>query len=131
MHVCVIMHAYTRLYILTLMQALKIDNIFLFRQTETSLFRLRRRHYEIGVDSKKRTFRHLKRYPLSNDIRRDVRVCTLGRTHHPLSLFFDQRYTVVALTFFMSLETFLLTFLRMRNKCKIINVQQNNKAFSV
>ena len=28
-------------------------------------------------------------------------------------------------------ETFRLTFLRMRNKCKIINVQRNNKAFSV
>ena len=37
----------------------------------------------------------------------------------------------VALTFFRSLKTFRLTFLRMRNKCKIINVQRNNKAFSV
>ena len=37
----------------------------------------------------------------------------------------------VALTFFRSLQTFRLTFLRMRNKCKITNVQRNNKAFSV
>ena len=34
---------------------------------------------------------------------------------------------VVALTFFRSLKTFRLTFLRMRNKCKIINVQRNDK----
>ena len=38
---------------------------------------------------------------------------------------------VVALTFFCSLKTFRLTFLHMRNKYKIINVQRNNKAFSV
>ena len=38
---------------------------------------------------------------------------------------------VVTLTFFRSLKTFRLTFLRMRNKCKIINIQRNNKAFSV
>ena len=37
----------------------------------------------------------------------------------------------VALTLFRSLKTFRLTFLRMRDKCKIINVQRNNKAFSV
>ena len=37
----------------------------------------------------------------------------------------------VALTFFRSLKTFRLTFLRMRNKCKITNVQRNKKAFSV
>ena len=36
----------------------------------------------------------------------------------------------VALTFFRSLKMFRLTFLRMRNKCKLINVQRNNKAFS-
>ena len=38
---------------------------------------------------------------------------------------------VVALKYFRSLKTFRLTFLRMRNKCKIIDVQRNNKAFSV
>ena len=38
---------------------------------------------------------------------------------------------IVALTFFRSLKTFRLTFLRMRNKCKIINVQRNDKGFSV
>ena len=37
----------------------------------------------------------------------------------------------VALTFFRSLKTFRLTCLRMRNKCKIINVQRNKKSFSV
>ena len=37
----------------------------------------------------------------------------------------------VALTFFRALKTFRLTFLRMRNKCNITNVQRNNKAFSV
>ena len=35
----------------------------------------------------------------------------------------------VALTFFRSLKTFPLPFLRMRNKCKIINVQRNRKHF--
>ena len=38
---------------------------------------------------------------------------------------------VVALTFFRSLKTFRLTLLRMCNKCKIVNVQRNNKALSV
>ena len=37
---------------------------------------------------------------------------------------------IEAFTFFRSLKTFRLTFQRMRNKCKIINVQRNNKAFS-
>ena len=36
--------------------------------------------------------------------------------------------SAVALTFSRSLKTFWLTFLHMRNKCKIINVQRNNKA---
>ena len=36
----------------------------------------------------------------------------------------------VALEFSRSLKTFRLTFLRMLNKCKIISVQRNNKAFS-
>ena len=39
--------------------------------------------------------------------------------------------TDVALTVFRSLKTSRLTFLRMRNKCKIIYVQPNNKAFLV
>ena len=39
--------------------------------------------------------------------------------------------SAVALKFFRSLKTLRLTFLRMRNKFKIINVQRNNKAFSV
>ena len=39
--------------------------------------------------------------------------------------------TVVALTFFRSLKTFRLTFLRMCNKCKIINVQRKDKAFTI
>ena len=34
-----------------------------------------------------------------------------------------------ALTFFRSLKTFRLTFLRMRNKCKIINIQRKIKHF--
>ena len=38
---------------------------------------------------------------------------------------------VVALTFYRSLQTFRLTFLRMRDKCKITNVQRNDKAFLV
>ena len=37
----------------------------------------------------------------------------------------------VSLTFFRALKTFRLTFLRKPNKCKITNVQRNNKAFSV
>ena len=37
----------------------------------------------------------------------------------------------VALTFLRSLNTFRLTFLRMRNKCKIINVQRNDNRCSV
>ena len=37
----------------------------------------------------------------------------------------------VALKCFRSVNTFRLTFMRMRNKCKIINVQRNNKAFSL
>ena len=37
----------------------------------------------------------------------------------------------VALTFFRSSKTFRLTFLRMRDICKIINVQRNVKAFIV
>ena len=31
---------------------------------------------------------------------------------------------------FPVVKTFRLTFLRMRNKCKIISIQRNNKAFS-
>ena len=38
---------------------------------------------------------------------------------------------VVALTFFRPLKTCRLTFLHMRNKCKIVNVQRNNKGFFV
>ena len=37
----------------------------------------------------------------------------------------------VALTFFRSLKTFRLRFLRMRSKYKIINVARNDKIFSV
>ena len=37
----------------------------------------------------------------------------------------------VALTFFRSLKTFRLTFLRMSDKCKIINVHPNDKGFSI
>ena len=37
----------------------------------------------------------------------------------------------VALTFFRALKTFRLTFLRMRDICKIINVQRKDKAFMV
>ena len=32
---------------------------------------------------------------------------------------------------FQSLKTFRLTFLRMRDKCKILNVLRNDKAFLV
>jgi len=46
-------------------------------------------------------------------------------------IYFRTRSIGVALTFFRALKTFRLTFLRMRNKCKITNVQRNNKAFSV
>ena len=38
---------------------------------------------------------------------------------------------VVALENFRSLKTFQLTFLRMRNKCNVINNQRHNKALSV
>ena len=37
----------------------------------------------------------------------------------------------VALTFFPALKTFQLTFLRMRDKCKIIDVQRKDNAFMV
>jgi len=37
----------------------------------------------------------------------------------------------VALTFFRSLKTSQLTFLRMRDICKIVNVQRKDKAFMV
>ena len=47
----------------------------------------------------------------------------------PCSLFMLR--TVVALTFSWSLKTFMLTLLRMRNKCKIINVQRNNNIFGI
>ena len=48
-----------------------------------------------------------------------------------LSIMFDVSISivVVALTFFRSLYIFRLTFLRMRDKCKIMNVQQHYKAF--
>ena len=37
----------------------------------------------------------------------------------------------VALTFFPALKTFRLMFLRMRDICKIINVQRKDKTFMV
>jgi hypothetical protein len=56
---------------------------------------------------------------------------TLMRGHNQQSSTISLARSAAALTFFQSLKTFRLTFLRMRNKCKIINVQRNNKAFSV
>ena len=45
--------------------------------------------------------------------------------------FISHVLVTVALTFFQSLKTFRLMFLHMHNKCKIISIQRNNKAFSV
>ena len=50
--------------------------------------------------------------------------------HEPLTFDFLDRSTFWT-AFFRTLKTFRLTFLRMRNKCKITNIQRNNKAFSV
>ena len=56
-----------------------------------------------------------------------IGMCTFLRRDF-LSCFFhctksmQETCTAVALTFFRSLKTFRLTFLRMRNKCQIINL---------